>query len=61
MNKFHLINPVEIIDHACDESGINLLNSQKKVDFTCIHSSNETNKISMNDDKNYIHKYYAPF
>ena len=31
------------------------------MDVTSIHSINETNDISMNDDDNYIHKYYAPF
>ena len=40
----------EIIDHACDDSGINLVNIEEEVDVTCIHSTNETNNISMNDD-----------
>ena len=31
------------------------------MDVTCIHSTNETNGISMNDDDNYFHKYYAQF
>ena len=31
------------------------------MDVISIHSINETNHISMNDDNNYIHKYYAPF
>ena len=28
---------------------------------TSINSINETNYISMNDDDNFMHKYYAPF
>ena len=31
------------------------------MDDTCINAINETNEISMNDDDNYIHKYYATF
>ena len=31
------------------------------MDVTYIHSINENNNVSMNDDDNYIHKYYATF
>ena len=31
------------------------------MDGTPIHSINATNDIYMNDDDNFIHKYYAPF
>ena len=31
------------------------------MDVTYIHSINETNGISINDNENCIHKYYAPF
>ena len=31
------------------------------MDATSIQYINGTNAISMNDDKNSIHKYYAPF
>ena len=31
------------------------------MDVTSIQSINGTNDISMNDDENVIHKYYAPF
>ena len=54
-------NPVEIIDHKCDDNGSNLPNTEEEVDFTLIHSINTTNYISMNDDDNFIHNYYAPF
>ena len=33
----------------------------KKAGATSIHSINATNEISMNDDDNFMHKYYAPF
>ena len=36
-------------------------NTEEKVDVTNIHSTNETNIISMNDDVNIFHKYYTPF
>ena len=48
-----------MIDHACDYSGINLVNTKEEVYFTCIHSTNETHNISMNYDD--PHKYYAQF
>ena len=31
------------------------------MDFTYIHFINATNAIYMNDNDNFIHKYYAPF
>ena len=31
------------------------------MDITSVHYINVTNDISMNDDENFIHKYYAPF
>ena len=43
-------NPAEIIDHAYDGSGINLENTEKEVDLTCIRYTNKTNDISKNDD-----------
>ena len=43
-------NSTEIFDHACGDSGINLVNTEEEVDITCINSSNETNAISKNDD-----------
>ena len=54
-------NSAEIIDHALDENGINLFNTKEAVDIKSINSINETNQISINDDENYIHEYYAPF
>ena len=54
-------NPAEIIDHACDDNIINLVNIEEEADVAYIHAINETNDIYMNDDGNYIHKYYAPF
>ena len=54
-------NSIGIIYHTCDDNGINLLNTFKKVDVISIHSINGTNDIYMNDDENFIHKYYAPF
>ena len=49
-----------MIDHACDENGINLLNKEEEEDATLIHYINATNDTSINDDDNFIHKYYAP-
>ena len=31
------------------------------MDVTSIQSTNGTNDISMNDDENFIHKYYSSF
>ena len=50
-----------MIDHACDDNGNNVLNMEEEADVTCINYINETNDISMNDVKHFIHKYYAPF
>ena len=54
-------NSEELIDYTCDDNGMNLLNTYEEADVTSIHSINATNDISMNDDYNFIHKYYAPF
>ena len=54
-------NSTGVIDHKFDENGINELNSEEQADVTSFQSINETNEISMNDDENLIHKYYAPF
>ena len=53
-------NSSKIIDHTCDDNGINLLNKEEGDDVTSIHSINATNYISINYDENSIHKYYAP-
>ena len=50
-----------MIDHTCDDNGINLLNTEEEADVTSIQSINGTNDIYMNDDEIFIHKYYAPF
>ena len=51
-------NSSEVIDHTCDENGINLLNTEEEADFASINSINTTHYISMNGDDNFIHKYY---
>ena len=51
----------EVIDHTCDDNVMFLLNTEEEADVTPIHYMNATNDISMNDDDNFIHKYYAPF
>ena len=38
----------------------NLLNTEEESDVTSINSINATNDISMNDDDNFIVKYYVP-
>ena len=38
-----------------------LLNTEEEGDVPSIFYINKTNEISMHDDKNFIHKYYAPF
>ena len=47
----------------CYYSGINLVNTEEEVDFTCINYTNETNDISMNDDEkfsiNIMHYFYS--
>ena len=54
-------NPEEIINHTCDDNGINLLNIEEELDVTSINYSNTSNYIFINDDYNFIHKEYAPF
>ena len=54
-------NSAEVIYHTCDYNEINLLYIQKEACITSIYSINATNDISMNNDNNFIHKYYAPF
>ena len=43
-------NTAEIIDHACGDSGINLVNTEEEVYVPCINHTNETNDISNNND-----------
>ena len=54
-------NPAEVIDHLCDDNGINELNTEEEEDVTYINLINSTNYIYMNDDDNFIHKYYVLF
>ena len=54
-------NLAEVIYHTCDDNGKHLLNTEEKSYVTSIHSINATNDLSMKDDDNFIHKYYAPF
>ena len=54
-------NSTEAIYHTCYDNGINLPNTEEGADVIYIHSINATNDIFMNDDENFIHKYYAPF
>ena len=49
------------MDHTWDGNGNNVLNIEKEAGFISIHSINATNEISMNNDDNYMYKYYAPF
>ena len=49
------------MDNTCDENVNNVLNIEEEAYVTSIHSINAANDISMNNDENYIHKYYAPF
>ena len=59
MKKFYLIKKsAEIIDHVCDDSGINLVNTEEEADVIYISSKNRTNDIYMNYDGNYLHKFY---
>ena len=39
---------------------MSLYNTEEEFDVTYIHSTNEKNNISMNDEENVFHKYYAP-
>ena len=41
--------------------GKKLLNTEEGADVTSLKSINATNDISMIDDENVMHKYYAPF
>ena len=54
-------NSTVVISRTCDDNGINLLNIEEEADVTSIQSISVTDDISMNDDENFIHKYYAPF
>ena len=54
-------NSAEIIDHTFYYNVMNLLDTKEEADVTSIHFVNATNDISMNDDENFIHEYYAPF
>ena len=49
-------NIAEVIDHTCDDNGINLINTQEEADVKNINYINATNDTSMNDDENFIHK-----
>ena len=48
------------MDLTCDDNGNNVLNIDEEAYITYIHYINTTNDISMNDDENYMQKYYAP-
>ena len=54
-------NSTGVVSNTCDENRINILNTEVELDVKYIQSINGTNYISMNDDANFIHKYYAPF
>ena len=54
-------NSAEVIDHTCNDDGINLLNKEEELDGTYIHSINATNDIFTNNYDNHTHKYYATF
>ena len=54
-------NSAEIIDHTCDDNVINLFHTDEEASVKSIDSINATNVISMNDDDNFIHKFYALF
>ena len=62
VNSSHQISS-EIIEHACDDSSMDLYHTEEEVDVTYINYTNETNKISMNDDANVsintMHLYYC--
>ena len=49
--SFHQ-NSLEIIDNTQDDNGINLVHTRTVSYVTYIHSINEKNHISMNDDNN---------
>ena len=50
-----------VIDHTCDDNGVNLLNTEKQQGVTYINYINGDNDISMNDGEKNIQKFYAPF
>ena len=54
-------NSAESIDHTCDDNGKYLLNKEEEAGVTSTHSINSNNEISMNDDENFVHKYYGSF
>ena len=54
-------NSTVLIDHTRDDNGINLLNTEEESDVTSIQYISGTNGISINEDENFIHKYYVPF
>ena len=54
-------NSSEIIDNTQDYNGRNSVNTEEESDVTSIHYINTNNHISMNNDNNYIHKYYILF
>ena len=51
----------QIIYHACDDSVMNLDNTEEGVYITYINSINKSNNRCMNYYANIYHKYYAPF
>ena len=58
--QFHK-SSADIIDHTCDDNGINLHNIEEEADVTLIHYINATNDRSMNNNDQFIHNYYSPF
>ena len=50
------------MDLTCDDNGNNVLNIEQEADITSIHSINEANGISMNDNENLsiniMHHFY---
>ena len=40
------------MNHACDDSAINKVNTEEELYSTCNHSTHETNDISRKDDEN---------
>ena len=49
------------MDRTRDDNLNHVLYIQEEADVTSIHYINASNDISMNDDENYVQKYYAPF
>ena len=54
-------NQEELIYHICDDNGNNVLKIEEEVSVTSINSINTSNDISIYDDENVTHIYYAPF